>query len=146
MDSFVTWPVIAFQIVMILMCVLVLATHSIFQPYRRKRVNVIETLYLYILCTMAIMQVLEETSIANKVCCVLLIGTTFHFVALTIYKAAWFVKKRLKHPKRFPTRRGYGSMGETEIESSIDPEQIRTKNIFDIIFSRSDDSRENFGK
>ena len=131
---------------MILMCALVLAAHSIFQPYRKKRVNVVETLYLYILCTMAIIQVLEDKHTANIVCFVLLIATTFHFVALTIYKAALFVKKRLKSPKRYPTRRGYGSMAETQIESSIDPEQIRRKNIFDIIFSRSDDSGDNFGK
>ena len=133
---------------MILMCSLVLAIHSIFQPYIKKRVNVVETLYLYILCGMAIMQVLEQKDIANIVCTVLLITTTVHASALTVFKAVGFVQRRFKRPflKRYTKRRGYGSFSETQIERSIDPEQMERKNIFDIIFSKSDDSEDTFGK
>ena len=37
-------------------------------------------------------------------------------------------------------------MGETQFEESIDPEQKERKNIFDIIFSKSDDVEDSFGK
>ena len=133
---------------MIVMCTLVLAVHSIFQPYRKKRVNVVETLYLYILCIMAIMQVLQEMSVANSVCSFLLIITAIHSVALTLYKTVGFFQRRLKRPcpRKCGHWREYGSMGETQFEGSIDPEQRKRKNIFDIIFSRSDDGDDSFGK
>lgn len=133
---------------MIVMCSLVLAIHSIFQPYRKKRVNVVETLYLYILCIIAIMQVLQEPRVANSVCSFLLIITTIHSLALAIYKAVVFFQRRFKRhcPRRCGHWRGYGSMGETQFEGSIDPEQEERKNIFDIIFGRSDDVEDYFGK
>ena len=133
---------------MILMCCLILAVHSIFQPYKKKRVNVVETLYLFALCVMATMQDFNDQDTANVICFVLLILTTVHFVALIIYKAIGFYRSRFKRhcPKRFVKRRGYGSIAGTDFETSIGPEQIRRKNIFDIIFSNSDDSSDSFGK
>ena len=148
-ESFkVTLTLFVFQVIMIVMCSLVLAIHSIFQPYRKKRVNVVETLYLYVLCIMAIMQVLQEMSVANSVCSFLLIITTIHSLALAIYKAVGFFQRRFKRPcpKRCEHWRKYGSMGETQFEESIDPEQKERKNIFDIIFSKSDDVEDSFGK
>ena len=133
---------------MILMCCLILAVHSIFQPYKKKRVNVVETLYLFALCVMATMQDFNDQNTANVICFVLLILTTVHFVAIIIYKAIGFYRSRFKRPgpKRFAKRRGYGSIAGTDFETSIGPEQIRRKNIFDIIFSNSDDSSDSFGK
>lgn len=133
---------------MILMCSLVLGVHSIFQPYAKKRVNVIETIYLYILCVMAVMQVLEQKNIANIVCTVLLITTTVHALVLTVYKAVGFFERRFRRRgvKKRAHSRGYGAMGETPIERSFGAEQRQRKSIFEIIFSRSDDSEDTFGK
>lgn len=137
-----------FQVIMIVMCTLTLCVHSIFQPYIKKRVNVIETLYLYILCVMATMQVLQKPYIANTVCLWLLIFTTLHAVLLTGYKAVGFFQRRCKRscPRGCQHRQEYGSMGETQIERSLDAEQIKRKNIFDIIFSSPDDSESSFPK
>ena len=131
---------------MIIMCSLTLCIHSIFQPYIKKRVNVVETLYLYILCIMAIMQVLQNPDIANTVCSLLLIITTIHAVVLTGYKAVGFFQRRAKRScgRRCDYRQEYGSMGETQVERSLDAEQIQRKNIFDIIFSEPEDSEGPF--
>ena len=130
------------------MCALILAVHSIFQPYRKTRVNVVESLYLYILCVIAVMQVLQDSqSIANIVCSLLMIVTTVHAGALFVYKAVGFFEKRFKCscPKRCPRRRTYGSMAETAIDRSVDPALKARKDIFDTIFSKSEDSEESFG-
>ena len=128
------------------MCALILAVHSIFQPYRKTRVNVVESLYLYILCMIAIMQVLQDSqSIANIVCSVLMIVTTLHAGALFVYKAVGFFERRFKCTKSCPRRRSYGSMAETAIDRSVDPALKARKDIFDTIFSKSEDSEESFG-
>ena len=130
------------------MCALILAVHSMFQPYTKKRVNVVESLYLYVLCVIAVMQVLQESdSIANTVCSLLLIIATLHSGALTVYKAVGFFERRFKCscPKRCPKRRPtYGSMAETAIDNSIDPALKARKDIFDIIFSKSEDSEKSW--
>ena len=97
---------------------------------------------------MATMQDFNDQNTANVICFVLLILTTVHFVAIIIYKATGFYRSRFKRPgpKRFVKRRGYGSIARTDFETSIGPEQIRRKNIFDIIFSNSDDSSDCLGK
>ena len=131
-----------------LMCALILAVHSIFQPYRKTRVNVMESLYLYILCVIAILQVLQDSdNITNIVCSVLLIVATLHAGALTVYKAVGFFERRFKCacPKRCPKRRTYGSMADTAIDRSVEPVQKERKEIFDTIFSRSEDSEDGFG-
>ena len=131
-----------------LMCALILAVHSIFQPYRKTRVNVMESLYLYILCVIAILQVLQDSdNITNIVCSVLLIVATLHAGALTVYKAVGFFERRFKCacPKRCPKRRTYGSMADTAIDRSVEPAQKERKEIFDTIFSRYEDSEDGFG-
>lgn len=131
------------------MCAFILAVHSMFQPYRKKRVNVVESLYLYILCVVAIMQILQESDyISNIVCSILMIITTIHAGGLTCYKAVGFFERRFKCscPKPCPRQRNYGSMEEAAIDSSIDEAQRRRKDIFDTIFDRSeDDSRDENG-
>ena len=127
---------------MIVICTLILAIHSIFQPYKLKRVNVVETLYLHILCIMAIMQVLQKSDVANFVCSLLLMSTTAHALALTLFKAVTFFQKRYKKscPTRCIHRRDYGSIKQTtDVEESLTFEQKQRKHIFDIIFSKSDD-------
>ena len=131
------------------MCALILAVHSIFQPYRKKRVNVMESLYLYILCIIAIMQILQDSDdIANIVCSLLMMVTTLHAVVLTVYKAVAFFERRFKCscPKRCTKRQNYGSMAETAIDRSVDEAQKKRKDIFDTIFSKSEDSDESFGR
>ena len=123
------------------MCALILVVHGIFQPYTQKRVNVVESLYLYILCITAIMQILQESdSTTDIVCSVLLIATTLHAVALTVYKAVGFFKRRFQCPKRCIERRNYGSVAQTAIDRSVDEEQKMRKDIFDKIFTESEDS------
>ena len=107
-----------------------------------------ESLYLYILCVIAILQVLQDTySSTDIVCSVLLIVATLHAGALTVYKAVRFFEKRFKCacPKRCPKRRTYGSMAYTAIDGSVEPAQKERKDIFDTIFSRSEDSEDGFG-
>lgn len=130
------------------MCALILAVHSIFQPYRKTRVNVMESLYLYILCVIAILQVLQDSnSVTNIVCSVLLIVATLHAGSLTVYKAVGFFERRFRCScsKRCPKRRTYGSMAHTTIDRSVEPAQKERKDIFDTIFSRSEDSEDGFG-
>ena len=45
---------------MFLVCTVILALHSIFQPYQEKRPNMVETGYLATLCIITIMQVLVD--------------------------------------------------------------------------------------
>lgn len=126
------------------MCALILTVHSIFQPYRKTRVNVVESLYLYILCVIAILQALQDSNnITEIVCSVLLIVATLHAGALTVYKAVGFFERRFKCA--CPKRRTYGSMAHTAIDRSVEPEQKERKDIFDTIFSRSEDSEDGFG-
>ena len=130
------------------MCALILAVHSIFQPYRKTRVNVVESLYLYILCVIAILQILQDSnSITDIVCSVLLIVATLHAGALAVYKAVVFFERKFRCacPKRCPKRRTYGSMAYTAIDKSVDPAQKERKDIFDTIFSTSEDSEDGFG-
>jgi len=129
-------------------CGLILAVHSIFQPYRKTRVNVVESLYLYMLCVIAIVQVLQDSnSITDIVCSVLLIVAALHAGVLTVYKAVGFFERRFKCacPKRCPKRRTYGSMAYTAIDRSVDQAQKERKDIFDTIFSKSEDSEDGFG-
>ena len=94
------------------------------------------------------MQILQESnSIANTVCSLLLIVTTIHAAVLTIYKAVGFFERRFKCscPKRCHRRRTYGSMAETAIDRSVEPAQKRRKDIFDTIFSKSEDNEDGFG-
>lgn len=117
-----------------------------FQPYRKKQVNVVESLYLYILCVIAIMQILQESDhISDIVCSFLMIITTMHAGGLTCYKAVGFFERRFKClcPKPCPSQRSYGSMGETAIDRSIDEAQRRRKDIFDTIFDKSEDDNGN---
>ena len=103
----------------------------------------VESLYLYILCVIAIMQILQESDyIPDIVCSFLMIITTLHAGGLTCYKAVGFFERRFKClcPKPCPSQRNYGSMGETAIDRSIDEAQRRRKDIFDTIFDKSEDN------
>ena len=133
---------------MIFMCVLVLAIHSNCHPYVRARVNFTESVYLLVLCTLAIMQIAENEDAKFYVCLVLLVIVTFHALVLTIYKAVHFFRKRfdcactLARPA--PSRHGYDELESTEIERTLDTEAERQRSVLDTIFdSHSEEGSEN---
>ena len=127
---------------MILMCVLVLAVHSSFQPYKKKRVNVVESLYLVVLCVLAVMQVLQKADIANNVCSTLLIIASLHACILTVSKAARFFQQRFSCScsKQWHKRRSYGSTEHNQFQESLDEEQKAHNAILDTIFNNSADN------
>ena len=129
-----------FQVTMFLLCLLALAFHSTFQPYKERRPNMVETLYLITLCALTILQVFKKlninttlTEMANIICTVLLILTSLHALGLFVLKTVRFFNLRSKCRKTcFPnSKRGYGSMENTDVRRSGDiGPQLRKQNVF----------------
>jgi len=128
------------QVTMFLLCLLALAFHSTFQPYKERRPNMVETLYLITLCALTILQVFKKlninttlTEMANIICTVLLILTSLHALGLFVLKTVRFFNLRSKCRKTcFPnSKRGYGSMENTDVRRSGDiGPQLRKQNVF----------------
>ena len=132
---------------MIFMCVIVLAIHSNCHPYIRARVNFTESVYLLVLCTLAIMQIVENEDAKYYVCLVLLVILSFHALVLTIYKAVRFFRKRFDCActlaRTAPSRHGYDDLESTQIERALDTETERQRSILATIFdSRSEEGSE----
>lgn len=131
---------------MILMCVLILAVHSNCQPYLRARVNVAESVYLVVLCTLAIMQMTDNQSVKYYVCLVLLIILVCHTLVVIVYKGTRFFQRRFDctcAPITTATRRqGYHVLEGTEIDQSISTETERQREILDTIFDSSEGGSE----
>ena len=113
---------------MFLLCSLILAFRSTFQPYKERPPNVVETLYLIILCALTILQVVKKlnittlTEMANIIRKLLLILTSLYALSLIVLKAVRFFKQRSKCQKKCPpiSRRGYGSMEDTDSDRPHD--------------------------
>ena len=122
-----------------MMCVLILTVHSNMQPYIKKRINVIESCYLLILSTMAILLVLD--SVPDYIYAVLLAVPSLHTLVLTFYKAYWFFKKRFgrgqvsgEHAERTRYR---------SLEQSVENDEDRTRrDLIDAVFGSTLTSEE----
>ena len=123
------------QVWMVFVCVVILALHSNMQPYRVKRVNTLETIYLVLLCTLATLQFLKDEDLRSTISALLLTLMTCHAFLLVTYKCYKFFSTRCQSKccRRLKTR--YGSTEET----TIDPEIKDKQDIFDAIFSNSNE-------
>lgn len=131
---------------MIFMCVLILALHSNCQPYLRARVNVAESVYLLVLCTLSIMQITDDQPAKYYVCLVLLVILASHTLVVIVYKGTRFFQRRFDctcaQIKTGPRRQGYDELAGTQIDQSISTETERQREILDAIFDSSDGGSE----
>ena len=131
---------------MIFMCVLILAVHSNCQPYIRARVNVAESVYLLVLCTLAIMQITDDKQAKYYVCLVLLVILASHTLVMIVYKGTRFFQRRFgctcAQVKTGTRRQGYDELEGTQIDQSISTETERQREILDTIFDSSDGGSE----
>jgi len=128
------------------MCVLILAVHSNCQPYVRTRVNVAESVYLLVLCTLSIMQMTNNEPTKYYVCLVLLVILACHTIVVTVYKGTRFFRRRFDcacaEIETATRRQGYNELEGTEIDQSISTETERQRKILDTIFHSSDEGSE----
>lgn len=117
-----------------MMCSVILAIHNALQPYKEKKVNALESVYLTILAVMAVMPLLnpeyESTGIKYVVSSLLLISIILT-VVLFVYKLVRLLKGRGEPNERFVELEEYESI---EGSSDIDLEQRERRRIFRIIF------------
>lgn len=131
---------------MILMCVVILAIHSNCHPYVSPRVNFAESVYLLVLCILAIMQIVENKHVQYYVCLVLLAILVFHALVVTVYKAGHFFRKRFDCActwrETAERRRGYNELEGSQSERTLDSEAERQRSILDTIFDSSEERLE----
>ena len=122
-------------------CLVILLIHTSAQPYTDARVNAGETAYLFLLCTLALLQQWENEVTQDLLCTILLLLATIHAVLMIICKVWKFLLERnleLADDETTGTqRRKYGSLGGTDEETSPDPEVQRRRDVLDIVFSQS---------
>lgn len=130
------------QIVIIAVCVLILAVHSNCHPYERPRANYAESMYLVVLCTLALMQLVKDDYARLCVCLVLLIVLGLHTLVVFWCKAVLFFRKRFDCCACVdPTllrRYGYEVLQETRSEESKDTEAERRRSMLNAVFSAVD--------
>jgi len=120
-----------------MICSVILAIHNTLQPYKRKRVNALESVYLTILAVMAVMPLLKAedtddiTGIKQVVSSLLLISTMILTLVLFACKLVRLLKKKGKPSERFAQLEEYEPIEES---SDIDLEQRERRQIFGIIF------------
>ena len=132
---------------MISMCVIILAVHSNCQPYVSPRVNFTESVYLLILCMLAIMQIVIDEEAKEYVCFVLLVIVASHTLLVFVYKARLFFRKRLDcactGTKTATRRHGYDELESTQTEQSLDTDTERQRRILEAIYDSSEEGPEN---
>ena len=120
-----------------MICSVILAIHNTLQPYKKKRVNALESVYLTILAVMAVMPLLkaEDTSditgMKKVVSSLLLISTMILTLVLFACKLVRLLRGKGKPSERFVKLEEYESIEES---SDINLEQRERKQIFGIIF------------
>ncbi|XP_074611689.1 uncharacterized protein LOC141866153 [Acropora palmata] len=72
-----------------------LTVHTNFQPYENRRANIMESLYLMVLCILAFMQSYEDKTVKDYICCSLVILAALHTLAVLLCKAAGLFRRRL---------------------------------------------------
>lgn len=131
---------------MIFVCVVILTVHSNGQPYMKRRANLAESLYLLVLCTLAVMQIVEHKDAQYFVCLVLLIIAFVHTLIIFLYKAVRFFRQRFGHCacflKTVMDRRSYEELENTQTDSNLDIDAQRQRRILDSIFSTSEESEQ----
>lgn len=132
---------------MMIMFVFVFAVHANVQPYKRIYTNITESIYLFVLCILAIVQIIEDEDSRNNVSAALLFIASIHSSIICAVKFWRFCKKKCHCPcpkkARAPT---YGSLDENSrsesvvSKASIDYEVRIKQNLFDSIFALSGDT------
>lgn len=113
-----------------MICSLILAIHNTLQPYKKKRVNTLESVYLTILAVMAVMPLLKAedtndiTGIKQVCSSLLLISTMILTLVLVACKLVTLLKGK-GNPSEYES---------IEESSDIDLEQRERRQIFGIIF------------
>jgi len=132
---------------MIIISVLVLVFHASFHPYKRLRTNVTETIYLFTLSFLAIIQIMEDKDTRSTISGLLLTIATIHSGILCIIKFYRFFKKRYRCHcpgrllKKSPTRYRSFDDDSTEVNrTAVDPEVQAKQNLFDTVFASSTES------
>ena len=129
---------------MIFVCVVILALHSNCQPYTKRRANFAESLYLLVLCTFAIMQIVENKDARYYVCLVLLIIVSVHTLVVFLYEAVRFFRKRFDNCacllNTVMERRSYEELENTQTDPILDIDAQRQQSILDSIFSTTEES------
>lgn len=120
-----------------MICSVILAIHNTLQPYKKKTVNALESVYLTVLAVMAVMPLLKVedtkdiTGIKQVVSSLLLIFTMTLTLVLFACKLVRLLKGQGKPNERFHELGEYESIEES---SDIDLEQRERRQIFGIIF------------
>ena len=130
------------QVMIIFVCTLILVAHSNAQPYKNTRINLVETVYLLLLSTLALLQQWENEATRDLLCVTFLIAASIHTVLLSLYKVGRFFNKKRScvGVKKAVKRKRYGSFEEPDLESSVEPEVQKRRDILDTIFGTSDES------
>lgn len=85
----------SFQIVFAFVFLVFLTVHTNFQPYESRRVNIMESLYLMVLCILAFMQSYEDKTVKDYICCSLVILAALHTLTVLLCKAVGLFRRRL---------------------------------------------------
>ena len=126
------------QILIISECVIILAVHNYCHPYLRSRANLAESVYLLVLCALAIMQIIDEKQVRLDVLVeVLLLVMACHTLVVFLCKAPHFFRNRFHcacvRSNRSTRRRGYDELKSTETEQSLSIETQRRRSNLDTI-------------
>ena len=118
-----------------------MAVHNYCHPYLRARANLAESVYLLVLCTLAIVQITEDRQAKLDVLiAVLVVILAFHTLVVFIYKATHFFRNRFHcaclRSNRSRRRRGYDEIESTATDSSLSIETQRRRSNLNIISQR----------
>ena len=130
---------------MIVVCIMILAVHSYSHPYILSRANLTESLYLLVLCMLAVMQIVPKiVEDKNAYRCIMFISVVLFVIALihTIVvffcKAVRFFQWRLRcctgAQNTVVDRRGYEELENTHNDQDLDSEVERQRSVMDMIF------------
>ena len=127
---------------MIVVCMVILTVHSNCQPYMRSRANWAESLYLLVLCVLAVAQIVPEIVDKHQasvyIPMVLLVIVSIHTIVVFFYKAARFFRGRFSccacAKDTVVDRRTYEELENTETTQSFDTEIERRRSVLDTIF------------
>ena len=92
---YVRYSSFSFQIVFAFVFLVFLTVHTNFQPYENRRANIMESLYLMVLCILAFMQSYEDKTVKDYICCSLVILAALHTLAVLLCKAVGLFRRRL---------------------------------------------------
>ena len=129
------------------MCQILLVVHASVQPYKRRRTNITETIYLFVLCLLAIIETLDDIDTRSTACAVLVSLVTIHSFILCIIKFYYFCKKKchcrllkklsVKIPGKYQT---FDDNSEYVRGPAVSPEVRAKQNLFDTVFATSTES------